>query len=233
MELVSVAAGLETHEFVRCLSSFTMNIDASCGVLLTATAPATNFQSYVPAMWSSDANMYKQFKPCPTASSNNNNANLMAALQGFVYGTDAQGTALKPTAMVGTALTPGRLELVVTNTPTKKSLIWAFRSTTGSPTALAVEYVPAGSGAVNDLYQMTAGVEYISSATPSQPCSTGRYPVTASSGLKLCPLCPAGSTGDGTGCTACAAGTASGAPGLPSSSSCTQCTAGAYAPAGE
>lgn len=233
MELVGAGTGLESNELAKCLPSFTATIDADCKVTLTATA-ATN--ASVPAMWSSDANMYKQFKLCPSAvlsaaapsaQPTAASAPFNNALKGFVYGLDAQSSPLKPTygssAGNGIGFIPGRLWVVIGGV----NLVYAIRSTTGTPTSIASEcVVTTGDG-------LTAGTEFQPAANISLPCPTGRYGAMAGS-IKLCPLCPAGTYGgDGVSCKACPAGTASNKVGLATGASCALCPAGTYAPGGE
>ncbi len=233
MELVGAGTGLESNELAKCLPSFTATVDADCKVTLTATA-ATN--ASVPAMWSSDANMYKQFKLCPSvvlsaaapsAQPTAASAPFSNALKGFVYGLDAQSSPLKPTygssAGNGIGFIPGRLWVVIGGV----NLVYAIRSTTGTPTSIASEcVVTTGDG-------LTAGTEFQPAANISLPCPTGRYGAMAGS-IKLCPLCPAGTYGgDGVSCKACPAGTASNKVGVATGASCAQCPAGTYAPGGE
>lgn len=205
----------------RCLSSAVFSVDADCKYSIVA--PASD-GSIVTTSWSTaGSDMYTEIKQCPAVSSAKVSS-LYLALEGYVFGFNAAGTA--PLLPLGiwdiTFPSPGK---VVVTADAGAVHVYAIRSATGNTAAFH-----ASNAIVSNGTGLADGTEFRPAPQRGLPCAAGRYGLIVGS-IKLCPLCPAGTTGtSGNSCKACPAGTNYGRVGW--SGSCATCAPGTYAPEG-
>ena len=220
------------HELAKCLSSAIVSIDVDCKVSINATATDNSF---VQALWSSDAGSYKQLKLCPATSAKavfdtDAAKSLALAFNGYIYGFNSATppAALKESGVTGVTF-PAAGRMVVAF-GTSDTLTYAIRAKSATTSAIHATNAVVVTDGTTSGFDTT---EFKSADDAGLDCDAGRYGMLVGD-IKLCPLCPAGTTGDGNGCTACPAGKASDAVGVTDTTGCTAvCHQGYFSQTGE
>ncbi|KPF41078.1 hypothetical protein [Rhizobium sp. AAP43] len=210
------ATGHTSDPIAKCLSSFNVHIDGTCGVTIEPLASSDN---YVPAMWGT--NSIGLLKECPydtgaadtsATSDLDVDAAIAAALNVFVYGSQVTGATVDA---FSTTATPG------------------VYTVDRSSAAVLTYAVTESSDPVRDVATCSGSDTTICKTDLATKCALGAYGVTTVDGVKICALCPAGTySDDGVGCSPCDAGTSLGTVGGTAAGQCTNCVAGSYAQGG-